>query len=118
VGGTTAQRWYATGDWNAFFGLALDNLAQLVILSSVLIGVFGFPSELVLHAMVPGTAAGVLVGDLFSLTAAERGVVLALVGRERDAARVGRRLWDRRRAPAAHGRPAGTWRLTGEGTRC
>ena len=57
-------RWHAPGDWNAFFGLALDNLTQLVILSSLLIGLFGFPSDLVLRVMVPGTAAGVLVGDL------------------------------------------------------
>ncbi len=61
---TAVARWYAPGDWNAFFGLALDNLTQLVILSSLLIGVFEFPSELVLRVMVPGTAAGVLVGDL------------------------------------------------------
>src|SRR5499427_5016551 len=58
------RRWYAPGDWNAFFGLALDNLTQLVILSGLLIGVFGFPSDLVLRKMVPGTAIGVLVGDL------------------------------------------------------
>jgi AGZA family xanthine/uracil permease-like MFS transporter len=57
-------RWYAPGDWNAFFGLALDNLTQLVILSSLLVGVFGFPADLVLRVMVPGTAAGVLVGDV------------------------------------------------------
>jgi len=59
-----AGRWYAPGDWNAFFGLALDNMTQLVILSSLLIGVFKFPRDLVLYTMVPGTAAGVLVGDL------------------------------------------------------
>ena len=47
-----------------FLGLALDNLTQLVILSSLLIGVFGFPADLVLCVMVPGTALGVLVGDL------------------------------------------------------
>jgi adenine/guanine/hypoxanthine permease len=35
-----------------------------VILSSLLIGVFGFPPALVLGRMVPGTALGVLVGDL------------------------------------------------------
>ena len=58
------RRWWAAGDWNAFFGLALDNLTQLVILSGLLIGVFGFPADLVLHVMVPGTALGVLVGDL------------------------------------------------------
>jgi AGZA family xanthine/uracil permease-like MFS transporter len=39
-------------------------MTQLVILSSVLIGAFGFPADLVLYVMVPGTAAGVLIGDL------------------------------------------------------
>jgi adenine/guanine/hypoxanthine permease len=67
-----APRWYAAGDWNAFFGLALDNLTQLVILSSLLIGVFKFPADLVLHVMVPGTAAGVLVGNLFYTALARR----------------------------------------------
>jgi AGZA family xanthine/uracil permease-like MFS transporter len=64
VTGPRGLRWYAPGDWNAFFGLALDNLTQLVILASLLIGVFGFPPGLVLGVMVPGTAAGVLVGGL------------------------------------------------------
>jgi AGZA family xanthine/uracil permease-like MFS transporter len=59
-----APRWFAAGDWNAFVGLALDNLTQLVILSSLLIGAFGFPAELVLRVMIPGTALGVLIGDL------------------------------------------------------
>jgi AGZA family xanthine/uracil permease-like MFS transporter len=59
-----AVRWWAPGDWNAFFGLALDNLSLFVILSGLLIGVFGFPSDLVLRVMIPGTAVGVLVGDL------------------------------------------------------
>jgi AGZA family xanthine/uracil permease-like MFS transporter len=36
----------------------------LVILSGLLIGGFGFPPDLVLHRIVPGTALGVLVGDL------------------------------------------------------
>ncbi len=62
--GRRSPRWLAPGDWNAFFGLALDNTTQLVILSSLLIGVFKFPADLVLGRMVPGTAAGVLVGDL------------------------------------------------------
>src|SRR5262249_32882009 len=57
-------RWIQPGDLNGFLGLALDNVTQLVILSSLLIGVFKFPSDLVLQRMVPGTALGVLVGDL------------------------------------------------------
>jgi AGZA family xanthine/uracil permease-like MFS transporter len=56
--GRRLPRWLAPGDWNAFFGLALDNLTQLVILSGLLIGVFKFPADLVLGRMVPGTAAG------------------------------------------------------------
>ncbi len=39
-------------------------MTQLVILSSLLIGAFGFPTHLVLYVMVPGTALGVLIGDL------------------------------------------------------
>jgi AGZA family xanthine/uracil permease-like MFS transporter len=57
-------RWYAPGDVNGFLGLALDNVTQLVILSGLLIGVFHFPADLVLTRMVPGTALGVLAGDL------------------------------------------------------
>ncbi|MGH7392437.1 MAG: MFS transporter [Candidatus Rokuibacteriota bacterium] len=57
-------RWIRPGDLNGFLGLALDNTTNLVILSSLLIGVFGFPADLVLSRMVPGTALGVLVGDL------------------------------------------------------
>lgn len=49
-----SYRWVRAGDLNAFFGLALDNMTQLVILSSLLIGVFKFPADLVLLRMVPG----------------------------------------------------------------
>src|SRR5437773_907138 len=59
-----ASRWVAAGDVNGFLGLALDNVTNLVILASLLIGVFGFPADLVLGRMVPGTALGVLIGDV------------------------------------------------------
>ena len=55
---------FRPGDLNAFFGLMLDNLTQLVILSGILIGVFGYPSGLVLTRIIPGSAIGVLIGDL------------------------------------------------------
>jgi adenine/guanine/hypoxanthine permease len=57
-------RWISGGDLNGFLGLALDNVTNLVILASLLIGVFQFPADLVLTRMVPGTALGVLIGDL------------------------------------------------------
>lgn len=58
-----AYRWLRGGDANAFFALMLDNLLNLVILNGILVG-FGYPQELVLRLMIPGTALGVLVGDV------------------------------------------------------
>lgn len=62
----TKQRysWTAVGDINAFFGLMLDNLAGLVLTVTLLAGVFGFPVTFAMRYMIPGTAIGVLVGDL------------------------------------------------------
>jgi len=57
-------RWAAPGDVNAFFGLMLDNIADLLLTVSLLVVVFGFPETFALRYMVPGTAIGVLVGDL------------------------------------------------------
>jgi adenine/guanine/hypoxanthine permease len=63
-GSATSYKWAAPGDLNAFFGLMLDNVMNLVILAGILIGVFGFPRDLVYTRMFPGTALGVLFGDL------------------------------------------------------
>ena len=57
-------RLFRAGDLNAFFGLMLDNMTQLVLMAAILIGIFGFPSDLVLYRMIPGTAMGVLLGNL------------------------------------------------------
>jgi AGZA family xanthine/uracil permease-like MFS transporter len=57
-------RWATSGDINAFFGLCLDNLAGLVLTVSLLAAVFDFPAEFALGHLVPGTAVGVVVGDL------------------------------------------------------
>ena len=56
--------WAAKGDVNAFFGLMLDNVANLLLTVSLLKVAFAFPTEFALRHMVPGTAIGVLVGDL------------------------------------------------------
>lgn len=60
----TSYRWAARGDINAFFGLTLDNLGDMILMASLLVGVFGMPAEFVLTRMIPGTAVGVMVGDL------------------------------------------------------
>ncbi len=60
---TFKYRWAAKGDINAFFGLMLDNMTGLVILASILIGIFNMPSDIVLLKMIPGTALGIMLGD-------------------------------------------------------
>ena len=57
-------QWAQPGDINAFFGLMLDNVAGLVTLVGILAFGFEMPIDLVLSYMIPGTAIGVLVGDL------------------------------------------------------
>jgi len=67
------MKWFSRGDWNAFFGLAIDNLAVMISLFSLLTfaGIpNGYTPEFVLTRMLPGTALGVLAGDLaFTLMA-------------------------------------------------
>jgi AGZA family xanthine/uracil permease-like MFS transporter len=56
--------WATAGDVNAFFGLMLDNLANLLLTVSLLSAVYNFPATFALRYMLPGTAIGVVVGDL------------------------------------------------------
>lgn len=55
---------FTVGDINAFFALLLDNVVNLVLLTGLLTAVFGMPTDFVLTHMVPGTALGVLLGDI------------------------------------------------------
>lgn len=65
-------RWAAPGDVNAFFGLMLDNVAGVLLMVGLLAGVFGFPTNIAWRYMIPGTAIGVLVGDLLFFVLALR----------------------------------------------
>jgi AGZA family xanthine/uracil permease-like MFS transporter len=57
-------KWFALGDFNGFFGLMFDNLTVLSFLAGILVFVFKFPADIVYTRMFPGTAFGVLFGDL------------------------------------------------------
>src|SRR3954466_4735759 len=59
-----SYKWAARGDVNAFFGLMLDNVVNLAVLAGILVAGFGFPATLVYTRMFPGTAFGVLFGDV------------------------------------------------------
>ena len=73
-------RWIVRGDIDGFFGLALDNLVQLLLIDTLCRGVLGFPAELVYGRVLPAAAISILVGN----------IAYALQAR-RLAARTGRR---------------------------
>ncbi|WP_430389229.1 hypothetical protein [Dyella sp. 20L07] len=61
---TRPQRWWSSGDLNGFLGLVVDNLSIMAFLATALIGIFGFPADVVFLRMFPGTTFGVLLGNL------------------------------------------------------
>jgi len=64
--------WLVPGDINGFFALVVDNLSILGFLATALVAIFGFPAEFVFTRMFPGTALGVLVGNLMYTAMARR----------------------------------------------
>ena len=58
------MRWIVRGDIDGFFGLALDNLVQLLLIDTLCRGVLGFPADLVYGRILPGAAVSVLVGNV------------------------------------------------------
>jgi adenine/guanine/hypoxanthine permease len=63
-GNRPGYAWARRGDINAFFGLMLDNIGVMILMASLLVFGFDLPRKFVLTRMIPGTAAGVLFGDL------------------------------------------------------
>jgi AGZA family xanthine/uracil permease-like MFS transporter len=62
---TTRYAWARRGDINAFFGLILDNVAVMSLLLLVITtGSICFTRDFVFRQMIPGTALGVVAGDL------------------------------------------------------
>jgi AGZA family xanthine/uracil permease-like MFS transporter len=66
------MRWFVRGDIDGFFGLALDNLVQLLLIASLWGGVLGMPAELLYGRVLPGVAVSLLVGNLFYAWQARR----------------------------------------------
>ncbi|MDD2717334.1 MAG: hypothetical protein PHW04_15705 [Candidatus Wallbacteria bacterium] len=62
--GNRKYEWFVVGDINGFFGLMFDNMTVLSIMAGILIFGFKYPAEIVYGKMFPGTAFGVLFGDL------------------------------------------------------
>ena len=63
--GRGGARWFVRGDIDGFFGLALDNLIQLLLIDALCRTVVGLPDELVRGRILPGAAVSLLVGNLW-----------------------------------------------------
>jgi adenine/guanine/hypoxanthine permease len=59
------MRLMVRGDLDGFFGLALDNLVQLLLIDALCRTVLGFPDELIYGRVLPGAAVSLLVGNLY-----------------------------------------------------
>src|SRR5262245_44005483 len=66
------MRWFVRGDIDGFFGLALDNLVQLLLIDALCRNVLNFPPELLYGRVLPGVAVSLLVGNLFYAWQAHR----------------------------------------------
>ncbi|MFP4540827.1 MAG: NCS2 family permease, partial [Opitutales bacterium] len=53
------------GDWDGLFALGLDNLLMLLLMSSLCLGVLGFSPDLFFGRVLPATAIGLVIGNLF-----------------------------------------------------
>jgi AGZA family xanthine/uracil permease-like MFS transporter len=64
--------WLVRGDVDGFFGLAIDNLVQLLLIDALCRFVLGFPAALVHGRILPAAAVSILVGNLFYAWQAKR----------------------------------------------
>ncbi len=58
-------KWIVAGDIDGFFGLMLDNLLQLLVLTALCTFVCGMPSEFVFAVVLPGVGISLLFGNIF-----------------------------------------------------
>jgi adenine/guanine/hypoxanthine permease len=58
-------RWFVRGDIDGFFGLFIDNMLQLMLISILCQNVCGMPAELVNGKILPGAALSILFGNAF-----------------------------------------------------
>jgi AGZA family xanthine/uracil permease-like MFS transporter len=61
----STARWFVRGDIDGFFGLALDNLVQLLLIDTLCRNVLGFSDALLYGRVLPGAAVSLLVGNVF-----------------------------------------------------
>lgn len=59
------MRWFVRGDIDGFFGLAVDNLVQLLLIDTLCRFVLGFDNELLYGRVLPGVAVSLMLGNVY-----------------------------------------------------
>lgn len=57
--------WFVRKDLDGFFGLAIDNLIQLMLIVALTNRVAGIPNEVVFGYILPGAAISIIAGNIF-----------------------------------------------------
>src|SRR5258706_1613315 len=65
AGRIASQPLFTAGDVDGFFGLAIDNLIQFLLILGLCTQVLGFPLALVLETVLPGAALSIVFGNFF-----------------------------------------------------
>ena len=58
-------KWFVRGDLDGFFGLAIDNLVQLMLITILCQDVIGIPQDFVFTRILPAAALSILLGNLY-----------------------------------------------------
>lgn len=59
------MRWFVRGDVDGFFGLAVDNLVQLLLIDTLCRFVLGFDAELLYGRVLPGVVVSLIIGNIY-----------------------------------------------------
>src|SRR3972149_11828592 len=57
--------WFVRKDLDGFFGLAIDNLIQLMLIVALTNRVAGIPEEIIFKYILPGAAISIISGNIF-----------------------------------------------------
>jgi len=63
---------WVPGDWNAFFGLGINSLTNLLVLSGLLLGVIGMPGDIVFGRIVPAVGVMLVISNVYYYFMARR----------------------------------------------
>lgn len=58
-------KWFVKGDLDGFFGLAVDNLVQVLVIAALCKQLCGFSDDLIYSRVLPGVAVSLFIGNMY-----------------------------------------------------